>query len=217
VTSFWCVVTNDGAINGFLVWVLYLALEPRVRRRWPQTMISWSRYTVKGWRDPLVGRALLYSVGVGVVLGLLDLLQSVLRGSSVPPLFPGALFNLMGVPLIISSMLVALGGDVINSLLIFFVLFLSRVVLRKEWIAVSATIAIVGGINYAPGGMRLADLPFEIALLGILTVVMLRFGLIAAIFGYAGFVGLWKMTHLVDERGHRRSGLTRPTFGGQPN
>src|SRR5262249_36512518 len=125
VTTFWRVVTNDGAINGFLVWVLYLALEPWVRRRWPQTMISWSRYTVKGWRDPLVGRDLLYSVGIGVVLGLLDLLQSVLRGPSVPPLFPGALFTLMGVPLIISSMLVALGGDVINSLLIFFVLFLS--------------------------------------------------------------------------------------------
>jgi hypothetical protein len=67
---------------------------------------------------------------------------------------------------------------------VFFVLFLSRVVLRREWVAVVATIAIVAGIDYAPGGMRLADLPFEIALLGILTVVMLRFGLIAAIFGY---------------------------------
>jgi hypothetical protein len=58
------------------------------------------------------------------------------------------------------------------------------VALRKEWIAVVATIAIIGGIDYA-GGLRLIDLPFEIALVGILTVVMLRFGLIAAIFGYA--------------------------------
>ena len=61
---------------------------------------------------------------------------------------------------IISSMLVAFGGDVINSLLIFFVLFLSRVVLRKEWIAVVATIAIVAGIDYAPGGLFAAIFGF---------------------------------------------------------
>ena len=88
MTTFWRVVTNDGAVNGFLVWVLYLALEPWVRRRWPQTLISWSRYTVNGWRDPLVGRVLLYSVGVGAFLGLLDLLQSAVRSPSSPPLFP---------------------------------------------------------------------------------------------------------------------------------
>ena len=98
---------------------------------------------------------------------------------------------------IISSMLVAFGGDVINSLLIFFVLFLSRVVLRKEWIAVVATIAIVAGIDYAPGGMRFADLPFEISLVGILTVVMLWFGLIAAIFGYAT-KSILRLPHTLD-------------------
>ena len=197
VTTFWRVVTNDGAINGFLVWVLYLALEPWVRRSWPHTMISWSRYTVKGWRDPLVGRDLLYSVSVGALLGLLDLLQSALRGPSSPPLFPGALFTLMGVLPVISSMLLVFGGEVINSLLIFFVLFLSRLVLRKEWIAIVATIAIVGAIDYAPGGMRLADLPFEIALVGILTIVMLRFGLVAAIFGYA-IKSTLRMPHTLD-------------------
>jgi serine/threonine-protein kinase len=196
VTTFWRAAANDGAINGFLVWVLYLALEPWVRRRWPQTLISWSRYTVKGWRDPLVGRDLLYSVGVGVLLGLLDLLQSALRGPSSPPLFPGALFTLTGVASIVSSMLFSFGAEVTNSLLIFFVLFVSRVALRKEWIAVVATIAIIGGIDYA-GGIQWADLPFEIALVAILTIVMLRFGLIAAIFGYA-IKSILRLPHTLD-------------------
>ncbi len=79
----------------------------------------------------------------------------------------------------------AFGSDVINCLLFFFVVFVSRVVLRKEWLAVVATIAIVAVIDYAPGNMRPADLPFEIALVGILTIAILRFGLIAAIFAYA--------------------------------
>ncbi len=185
VTTFWRVVTNNGAVNGFLVWVLYLALEPWVRRRWPQTMISWSRYTVKGWRDPLVGRDLLYAVGIGAFLYMLDLLQSAVRGPSLPPMFPGALFALTGVASSASSMLFAFGGEVTDSLLIFFVLFISRVVMRKEWLAVLATIAMVAGIDFAQGGLQVSDLPFEIALVAILTIVMLRFGLIAAIFGYA--------------------------------
>ena len=52
-------------ISGFL-WVLYLALEPYVRSKWPQTIVSWSRLLTGRFRDPLVGRDILY----GVVLGL---------------------------------------------------------------------------------------------------------------------------------------------------
>ncbi|HLK47801.1 MAG TPA: serine/threonine-protein kinase [Bryobacteraceae bacterium] len=193
---FWRVAAG-GAVDSFLVWVLYLALEPWVRRRWPQTMISWSRYTVKGWQDPLVGRDLLYSVGVGALLGLLDLLQAALRGPSAPPLFPGPLSMLRGVIPVISGMLFSFGVEVVNSLFIFFVLFVSRVVLRKEWLAVVGAIAIVSGIDFAPGNMSLSDLPFEIALLGVLTIVMLRFGLIAAIFGYA-IKGILRFPHTLD-------------------
>jgi len=197
VSTFWRVVTNDGAVNGFLVWMLYLALEPWVRRRWPQTMISWSRYTVKGWGDPLVGRDLLYSVGIGALLALLDLLQSALRGPSSPPLFPGALFALDGVAPIVSGMFFSFGSDVINCLLFFFVLFVSRLALRKEWLAVVATVAMIAVIDYAPGNMRLSDLPFEVALVGILTITILRFGLIAAIFGYATKMSL-RLPHTLD-------------------
>ena len=49
------------------MWVLYLALEPYVRRYWPQAIISWTRVLGGRWRDPLVGRDVLY----GVILGVL--------------------------------------------------------------------------------------------------------------------------------------------------
>ena len=48
-------------------WMLYLALEPWVRRRWPQTIISWSRLLSGQFRDPLVGRDILFGVMLGVV------------------------------------------------------------------------------------------------------------------------------------------------------
>ena len=42
-----------------VAWMLYLALEPWVRRRWPQTIISWSRLLSGQVRDPVVGRDIL--------------------------------------------------------------------------------------------------------------------------------------------------------------
>src|SRR5882757_4874472 len=47
-------------------WLFYLALEPWVRRKWPQTIISWSRLLSGQVRDPLVGRDTLFGVILGV-------------------------------------------------------------------------------------------------------------------------------------------------------
>ena len=57
-------------LNAALNWVVYVALEPWVRRKWPRTMISWSRLTSRGVRDPLVGRDLLYGTLLGSLLAL---------------------------------------------------------------------------------------------------------------------------------------------------
>lgn len=50
--------------------LLYVALEPYVRRTWPEILISWSRLVAGGWRDPLVGRDVLIGVlfGVGMLI-----------------------------------------------------------------------------------------------------------------------------------------------------
>ncbi len=45
----------------------YLALEPLVRRWWPEAVISWTRLLAGRWRDPLVGRDLLVGVLGGLV------------------------------------------------------------------------------------------------------------------------------------------------------
>ena len=38
-----------------LMWIFYMALEPYVRRVWPETVISWNRLLAGKWFDPLVG------------------------------------------------------------------------------------------------------------------------------------------------------------------
>jgi hypothetical protein len=48
------------AIGGaFFTWLFYVGLEPFVRRRWPGSLVSWSRVLAGSFRDPLVGRDLL--------------------------------------------------------------------------------------------------------------------------------------------------------------
>ena len=49
-------------------WVFYIALEPHVRRVWPETMIGWSRLLTGRFRDPLVGRDILIGALAGIVL-----------------------------------------------------------------------------------------------------------------------------------------------------
>jgi hypothetical protein len=49
---------------GGAVWMLYLALEPYVRRYWPQAIISWTRVLAGRWRDPLVGRDVVLGVSM---------------------------------------------------------------------------------------------------------------------------------------------------------
>ncbi len=42
-----------------LQWLIYIALEPYARRKWPRLMISWNRLLAGEFRDPMVGRDIL--------------------------------------------------------------------------------------------------------------------------------------------------------------
>ena len=57
----------EALFSAAVLWTLYIALEPIIRRVWPQRLISWSRVLVGSWRDPMVGREVL----VGTVAGLI--------------------------------------------------------------------------------------------------------------------------------------------------
>src|SRR4029079_3297041 len=48
-----------------ILWLLYLAVEPYVRRFWPSTVVSWSRLMARQWRAPLLGRPLFFGVPLG--------------------------------------------------------------------------------------------------------------------------------------------------------
>jgi serine/threonine-protein kinase len=57
-----------GLTNALQFALMYVALEPYVRRTWPETLISWSRLLAGSWRNPLVGRDLLLGVLFGIAM-----------------------------------------------------------------------------------------------------------------------------------------------------
>ena len=49
-------------------WLGYLAVEPFLRRRWPEVLVTWTRLLAGEFRDPLVGRDVLIGCAAGCLL-----------------------------------------------------------------------------------------------------------------------------------------------------
>jgi hypothetical protein len=157
------------------VWLLYIALEPHIRRIWPGIMIGWSRLLAGSVRDPLVGRDMLAGVLVAIGNGLIFGLHTALRRwSGRPPQFPvGASRNPFEGMAASSDLL--LGGRyalswiigsvvsipvLIGTMVTFLLLFVLFVVLRRRSLAVAAMIiGLTVAYVVTHGGWLLANAP----------------------------------------------------------
>jgi serine/threonine-protein kinase len=176
IDTFWRVVAVAG-INAGLAWILYLALEPWVRRRWPHTMIGWTRYVAKGIRDPLVGRDLLIGTAAGALFAVVTYIQLACHGASGPPNIP-AFGALTGVRHFVYLLSQSVFNSLFTSILLFFMFFVLRVVLRKQWLATLAFITLTTLIIAGPGSNWI-DRPFQAAYAALFAFILLRFGLMA--------------------------------------
>jgi hypothetical protein len=161
-----------------LTWLLYLSLEPYVRKHWPQTLISWSRLVSGRLRDPLVGRDLLS----GVMLGLLWALvvagfALAIRETGAPPGL-GEMEYLLGGRRILGTWLGYLLGSIRSTLIFFLVLFLLRVLLRRRWLAAVAFVAVFAATPLLASRHLLIEGPMQIALYTIAAMAVVRFGLV---------------------------------------
>lgn len=160
------------------VWLLYMAIEPWVRRLWPHTIISWTRLLNGSFRDPVVGRDMLLGVALGVVWILVFAVRYLvlMHFGAAPSL--GSTDVLMGGR-------VALGGwllqwpQSIQSTLIFFLLLLGlKALLRKQWLAAIVFVAIYA-LPRGLGSSHVAvDLPAMTIVFAIALLIVIRFGLI---------------------------------------
>jgi serine/threonine-protein kinase len=161
-----------------LMWVIYLALEPYVRRRWPQTIISWTRLLDGQFKDPLVGRDLFSGILLGTAWVVVFILGShFLMGAGSPPNV-GATDYLLGTREAIALWLSAAMISVLGTLLFFFVLVLLRVFLKNAWLAAVAFVAIYTVPRVLVAAHPMIELPVWAIIYAIAAVAVVRFGLI---------------------------------------
>ncbi len=166
---------------GSAVWVLYLAIEPYVRRYWPQAIISWSRVLNGRWRDPLVGRDVLYGAVVGILFCDLFALRYRLEGRlGAPPALTNTDY-LGSFRLAFGASLMHVPGSITFTLLLFLILFLFRVLLRKSWLAAAAFVLLFTTLKSASSDYPTVDWPMEAILYALLAAGALRFGLVALV------------------------------------
>jgi serine/threonine-protein kinase len=158
-------------------WLLYIALEPHMRRVWPETMIGWSRLLAGNVRDPLVGRdvlvGVLVAIGNALILGLHTLLR---RWSGRPPQFPvGASSNpfdgmevssdlLLGGRYVLSRivgsvMSIPVWGGIMLTFLLLFVLFV--LLRRRSFAMVAMILGLTVTYVVTHGGWLLANAPAD--------------------------------------------------------
>ena len=167
-----------GLFVSAMVWMLYLALEPWVRRRWPHAIISWSRLLTGQFRDALLGRDILFGVMLGVVWILIFQLHSIpeMRLGASPWL--GSSAFLMGGREALGLWLLQIPGSIVATLMFFLLLLGLKALLRKDWLAAIAFVAIYA-LPRAFGSSYVAvELPTQIVVYGIAVLIVYRFGLV---------------------------------------
>jgi hypothetical protein len=171
-----------------VAWVCYLAIEPYVRRTWPDVLVSWVRLLEGRFRDPLVGRDALLGVLAGSLLTLVtqaSALASRWWGLPVPqfeqPPYWMAFENLTRLRYAFANLLELSAAAPFFSFVYVVSLLLVRAVVRKRWPTFAAYVVLWSALYALPTPhpyihFLTASIGFSLHL-----AVFLRFGLLASL------------------------------------
>jgi serine/threonine-protein kinase len=165
-----------------LLWLIYIALEPFVRRMWPAAIVSWSRLLAGGWRDPLVGRDILAGcLGAALFAAMGNAASLLPRWLGHPPQQPDyfPLELLLGARRVIGYSLWQLAEQIFVGLALMFLMLFLRWVLRKQWLAAAAVVVLMTALNALQSSEPLLVTPFVLLIWALLVIVLVRFGLVA--------------------------------------
>jgi len=168
---------------GVFVWTTYVALEPVVRRRWPQTLVSLTTLLSGRARDAVVGRDVLVGIAIGVSFALLISAVRIWTGEDAMS-SAGSMDMLASARGAVADLLMTIAYAVRSSLLIFFGLFLFKTLLRKQW-ATGLAFATAFALLEALGSkFPLIDGLTAFVYFGITAVAVLRWGFTSLVLAF---------------------------------
>jgi len=168
---------GSGLLNAGLTWLMYIALEPFVRRRWPRVLIGWSRMLAGDYRNALIGRDLLFGCGAGIAWALAHYFRYPLsQWFGIPGIRPSTGAAWMGGVVGPETFYIMAGGRALiaeiahyilsavdSSLLVGFMFFLARVLFRNTWVALAASILLWGALATAGESSLITAMPLVLA------------------------------------------------------
>jgi hypothetical protein len=171
---------------GSITYIFYMALEPFVRRRWPQILVGWTRLLSGGWRDPVVGRELTIGSALGLLMCSLTLTTPVLierttgawisSGDVVSSMKWLALSTAVPALYAVASVL---ASAPFYSLIGLFVLFMMRVILRNEWLAAGGYVLVIFSMFIGAATHPFIQAPIDLVVQTIGVIVLIRVGFLA--------------------------------------
>ncbi|MGA3066025.1 MAG: serine/threonine-protein kinase [Tepidisphaeraceae bacterium] len=167
-----------------IVWLFYLAMEPYVRRIWPETVISWNRLLGSRINDPLVASHVLIGLAVAGAATLLTEMGNLIpmwmgHAPVVPNLAIPIRFLARDDALAISiwSLLISL----YTGLLYLLLLVLLQLVLRRRWAASVMYVILVGSLWIQWDDIVAVQIVISILVAGLTLLLLVRYGLVAAV------------------------------------
>jgi hypothetical protein len=174
------------AAGGWLVtaasiWMLYLAVEPSLRARWPHTIVTWNRLLAGRWLDAQVGSHILIGAAVGsfIWVGATVIQASYAAGKVMDSDF--VLSIALGTRHWIASQASVLTGAIFGGLTIFFAISGLRALVRKEYLAavISALLLTLAQAGSFDSRHLIALSALYVCIYAILVFLLLRLGLVA--------------------------------------
>ncbi|MBX7174997.1 MAG: serine/threonine protein kinase, partial [Pyrinomonadaceae bacterium] len=179
-----------------LTCVIYLALEPIVRRNLPDLIVSWNRLLVGDWRDPLVGRDVL----LGTMLGI-GHMALIYAGFYVERLFHGdfrlyfSSSSLISLRSWTAGNLGVAGTGFGYGLMFICILACLFLLLRRRLYAGLSIFVLMTIVEILFFTQSWAYLPFTLAITTLMSLAIARLGLITMV--VAQIVFLWLASSLL--------------------
>jgi len=166
---------------GAFLWVLYVALEPFVRKKWPHWIISWSRLLAGDYRDPLVGRDLLIGSVAGAAIIMLSGVGRIAPNwiGQPTPLTNTPATPILQAHLFFNRFAFQITAGLFLGFICVFLLLLFVAVLRNEMVSLIALGIIMTIMGSLISDSSLIMLPFNALSSFIVLFVMRRYGLLA--------------------------------------
>lgn len=173
-----------GLYIGALTWLMYLALEPIVRRNLPESIISWNRLLAGDWHDPLVGRDVLigtvFGIGHITLICLGKIAERVfIKDFMILPLDVNE--SLSGLRYSLAAVFGAASFGIMFGFMLICLFIILYLIFRRRLYAAIVLFVLITTVEILFFTHSLVYLPFTLTITAMWTLLISRFGLVATV------------------------------------